>query len=97
MTTFDRPRIRGIFAAANLEIGDDLTDALEDGVQGLATKRDVESLRDDTRGMLAALEARMRAELAALEARQARTTLALATLFIATHGITTGIIIAVLG
>ena len=108
MTTFDRPRIRGIFADANLEIGDDLTDALEDGVQELATKADVESLREDTRGMfaafearmndkLAAFEARMQAELAALEARQARTTLALAALFIATHGITTGIIIAVLG
>lgn len=108
MTTFDRPRIRGIFADVNLEIGDDLTDALEDGVQDLATKEDVESLRNDVRGMfaafearmqaeLAALEARMRADMAALEARQARTTLALAALFITTHGITTGIIIAVLG
>ena len=97
MTTYDRPRIRGIFTDVNLEIGDDLTDALEDGVRDLATRADVESLRDDTRGMFAALEARMRAEMAALEARQARTTLALAALFIATHGITTGIIIAVLG
>ena len=71
-------------------------------------KADVDSLRDDTQGtpaafgaqideIFAAFEARMLAELAALEARQARTTLALAALFIATHGITTGIIIAVLG
>lgn len=97
MTTFDRPRIRGIFTDVNLEIGDDLTDALEDGVQDLATKEDVESLRNDVRGMFATFEARMRAEMAALEARQARTTLALAALFITTHGITTGIIIAVLG
>ena len=71
-------------------------------------KADVDSLRDDWQGtpavfgsrmgeMFAVFEARMLAELAALEARQARTTLALAALFIATHGITTGIIIAVLG
>lgn len=71
-------------------------------------KTDAESLPDDTQGtpdtfetrmadMFAAFEARMLAELAALEARQARNTFALATLIIATHGITTGIIIAVLG
>lgn len=152
MTTFDRPRIRGIFTDVNLEIGDDLTDALEEGVQDLADKEDVEALGDDMRrtsvafegrindklaafegrmndkfaafegrmndklgalearmtdklaaleaqmnDKLAALEARMRADMAALEARQARTTLALAALFITTHGISTGIIIAVLG
>ena len=70
-------------------------------------KADVDSLCDDTQGtptafgarldeMFAGFEARMLAEFAALKARQARATLA-AALFIVTHGISTGIIIAVLG